>query len=116
MAGEIQTVSDNDNKTVDIKDFPPPPPTPGEEVTIRGSQVTIKKDESGRATALILSGKLILLPPHAADDLLPLMEPAKTILIKGIQRSEADGFVNINGLPLVRPDEITIDSIKYLVR
>lgn len=113
---EIQTISNNKNETVDIKNIPPPAPTPGRKVIITGNKIEIKKDENGRVMAFVLSNKLIALPPHTADNLLPLIISAKTIVVKGTERSMADGFININSLPLVRPDEIRIDSINYLVR
>ncbi len=115
-AGEIQTISNNKNETADVKNILPPPPSRGNEVTITGNKIEIKKDETGKATAFVLSNKLIVLPPHAAEDLLALITSAKTIKIKGTERSDTAGFVNINGLCLVQPDEITIDSVTYLVR
>lgn len=116
ISNEIQIISNNKNESVNIRDIAPPPPTPGNDVTVNGNKIEIKKDDNGNTNAFVLSNKLIMLPPHVAENLLPMIENAKTITVKGNERSNADGFVNINGLNLVRPDSIIIDGTNYLVR
>lgn len=113
---ELQTIISNNNEPLNIRDIPPPPPTQGNEIVIGGNNHIIKTSDDGRANAFILSGKLIALPPHASETLLPLINNAKIILVKGYERSNSDGFVNINNLNLIKPYSIMIDSINYLVR
>lgn len=116
LSNELQTISNDNNNMLDIKMIVPPSPTAGNNITVTGKIIKIKSDNNGNQNAFELSNKLIVLPPHAAKALLPLIENAKTIVVKGDERNNADGFVNINGLSLVRPESIIIDSINYLVR
>ncbi len=116
MNNKLQSITNNKNETINIRDIPPPPPTQGSQTTVSGNKPAIKTDDKGRANAFILSGRLIALPPHAAEALMPLISDAKMIVVKGYERSNTDGFVNINSLSLIKPYSIMIDSVQYLVR
>lgn len=65
---------------------------------------------------LMLTGKVIKLPPHMAHELLPLINQAKTITVKGYMRDSTDGFLSDSGLPVVRPISVKIDSVIYKIR
>lgn len=114
-ANALQIIT-NAHRTLYIDEIAPPPPAQGNEVTVSGTSVQIKKDEGGKINSFVLSGKLIALPPHEAETIVPLLTGAKKIMVKGSERDTVNGFVNINGLQLLKPSVITIDSISYLVR
>jgi len=101
--------------TINVHDIPPPKPVPGNEVVVTGNKLQWQSDDDGQAGDFILSGKLIALPPHVKESLLPLLKNAHSIIIKGYERNAADGFVNISGLILIKPFAITIDSVNYIV-
>ena len=112
---ELQTITGSQH-TIDIHNTPPPPPVQGIDVTVTGSNPQLTTGDNGKPNAFILSNKLIVLPPHAADNLFPLIDKANIITVKGYERSSESGEVNISGLNLVRPYSLSIDSINYLVR
>lgn len=112
---ELETIS-YENKTLDIQSILPPPPATGKNGSITGNKVSFRKDENGRVAAFIVDGRLIRLPPHTGTNLIALLEKAKSISVKGNERSNEDGFVNAEGLRLFRADEIKIDSVNYLLR
>lgn len=103
------------NKNIDVHDVPPPPPETGKEITLTSNKTEWQNNDVHNNN-LIVSGKLIALPPHAKENLMPLIKNAHSILIKGYERSTANGFVNMSGLTLVRPFAVTIDSTNYLIR
>jgi hypothetical protein len=114
---EMISVSSSDSsKTFDVHDMGPPAPGRGNEVEVKGNAIKLITNDRGDVNAFILSGKLIALPPHVRQTLLPLITNAHEIDVKGIERNAADGFLNIGGLDLVKPLEITIDTINYLVQ
>ena len=111
----IAIQSNVNNKKIDVHDIPPPPPEIGKAITISSNKIQWQNNDAQNSN-LIVSGRLIALPPHAKESLLPLIKNAHSILIKGYERNAANGFVNMSGLILLRPDAITIDSINYLIR
>lgn len=104
------------DKTVNINEIPPPPPAPGKEIEVKGNTIELKSDESGHVTGFVLSGKMIELPLHTAETLLPLMRQAHEITVKGYRPAAMDGFVNISGMPFIKPVSITIDNINYVIQ
>lgn len=102
--------------TINVHDIPPPRPATGNEVLIKGKTIQWQKDDNNQPVDFILSGKLIALSPHARKSLLPLLNNARSITVKGYERNAADGFVNISGLIMVKPYAITIDSVNYIVQ
>lgn len=111
----ISITTNGSDKMIEIKSIPPPPPEQGEEVEITGTGIEIKKDAAGRTKAFILSGRLIAVPPHAADNLEPLLNKVQTITVRGNKRNASDGFVNSNGLAVIKPYSITINGTIYLI-
>lgn len=108
--------SDALGKAINVHDIPPPPPSRGNEVEVKGNSVELKIDDKGHVRAFILAGKLIDLPPHTQETLLPLLKNAHQIVIKGYKRSASDGFINSSGLDLIKPYIITIDNISYVIQ
>lgn len=115
MNNELRKITDRHNHLVDLRSIPPPPPSRGDEVTVSGNKFYIRKDEEGRMIGFVLAGTLVVLPPQVADNLIPMMLNAQELTVKGQQRSEEDGFVNIYG-KVLRPSSITIDHQTYLVQ
>jgi hypothetical protein len=103
-------------KTVFIHDIPPPPPSRGDEIEVKGSAAKFKLDDNGKVSAFILADKIIELHPGMIETLVPLLQQAKEIIVKGYERGMGNGFVNVTGFPLVKPYNITIDKINYVVQ
>ncbi|WP_205748172.1 hypothetical protein [Dyadobacter luticola] len=106
----------NSTEKLLLHEIHPPRPSQGKEVNITGSTFIESPKNHGPEQSFLLSGKLILLPPHMAQTLFPILRNAKHILVKGYERDSLDGFVNISGQQVVRPYEITIDSATYLIQ
>ncbi len=103
-------------RQLEVAALPPPAPMAGEamELTARGPVKTVAYG-NGDATGFSVPGYLVELPPPAAGSLLPmLLRPGAAIVIKGYRR-RPDGFVNRDGLQVIRPYDIAIDSIHYLL-
>lgn len=115
MNNELRTITDRRNHLVDLRSIPPPPPSRGDEVTVSGNKFYIRKDEEGRMIGFVLAGTLVVLPPHIAENLMPMILTAQELTVKGQQRSDEDGFVNVYG-KVLRPSSITIDHQTYLVQ
>lgn len=113
--GELKKITDEHNREFDFSSIAPPLPSRGRDVSVSGSKFYIRKDEGGRTNGFVIGGMLVILPPHVADNLMPMIMTAKTITVKGQQRSDQDGFVNIDG-QVLRPSSITIDSLTYLIQ
>jgi hypothetical protein len=115
MHNELRTIGTSKDNLVNLQSILPPPPSDGKNVWLTGSKYTIREDSHGRTTGFEFGGKYIVLPPHIAGELLPKLSVAGTIEVKGKQRSDQDGFVNMYG-GLVRPEVIIIDNMNYLVQ
>ena len=105
----------NNNSPLVIHNIPPPKPSTGSDIMVVGSAIQWQQDEDGKNMRFILSGKLVALPLRAAENLTALLKNAHSIVVKGVARNAADGFVNSSGLLLVKPRSITIDSINYII-
>ncbi len=112
---ELRKIRDAHNQEFDLSNIAPPLPSRGNDVSVSGSKFYIRKDEGGRTTGLVIGGMLVVLPPHVADNLTPIILTARKITVKGQQRSDQDGFVNVDG-QVLRPSSITIDSLTYLIQ
>jgi hypothetical protein len=103
-------------KMFDVHSIPPPPPMPASISEISGKEIHLRFDEEGKANAFVLSSKLVELKPATAETLVPLLQNAGKIIVKGFERDTSSGFVNITGFPLIRPTMITIDNTNYIVQ
>ncbi len=103
------------NEVVSISDIPPPPPAAGEPIELSGTVDSLITGGHGEVSGLVVNGYRIVLPPHLAHSIAPLLQQGKTIAIKGYERSSDDGFVNADKRKLVKPYRLTIDSTDYLL-
>ena len=109
---ELKSIVNNKLGTkVDLARISAPIPREGIQLEIRG----IPSFNSNKNT-FMLAGKVVRLPPHMAQELFPLINQAKTIIVKGYMRDSTDGFLSDSGLPVVKPSSIKIDSVIYKVR
>lgn len=106
----------NSRVSVDLAQIPAPFPRKGFEVEITGIPSEDIENKYRPNTSFILSGKLISIPPHMARDLLPLINQAKKVKVKGQMRDTTEGFLSISGMKVVKPNFIQIDSITYKIR
>ena len=98
---ELVSISSRDSgSTCNVVDIALPPPSAGSEVEVKGTTIQLVYNDKYDVNAFILSGRLIALPRHVRDNLLPLISNAHEIDIKGIERNDSDGFVNVRGLNL----------------
>lgn len=102
--------------TVDLGQIPAPLARKGFDVEVKGHPSKNFEPDDQRQTNFVLAGKLILLPPHMAQELLPIISSAKIILVKGLMRDSTEGFLSGSGLNVVKPSSIQIDSVTYMVR
>jgi hypothetical protein len=98
-----------------IRDMPPPPPEKGSEVEVTGHDPQFRLDDHGKVGAFILGDKIVELRPGIGGSLIPLLQQAKEITIKGYERGTERGFVNSYGLAVVKPNSILIDKTSYLL-
>jgi len=103
-------------KELDLSAIPAPFPRKGVDVQIRAYPPWNFSLDNGREKTLVLSDKRILLPPHMAHELFPIISQAKVILVKGYMRDSAEGFVTASGKNVLKPNTIQIDSITYKIR
>jgi hypothetical protein len=101
---------------INLAKIPAPVSRKGFEVEIKGNIAQDLNPEQEPGYAFILSGKLILLPPHMAQELFPLIRRAKMILVKGYMRDSSEGFLSASGKPVVKASAIQLDSITYKIR
>lgn len=109
---ELKCIINNVLQTkVNLEDIPAPVPKKGIEIEIEG----IPSLHSNENT-LLLSGKMVTLPPHMARELFPLINQAKIITVKGFMRDSTDGFLSESGFPVVKPISLKIDRVVYKIR
>lgn len=104
-------VNDKLGTKVDLTRIPAPIPREGIQIEIQGIP-SFNNNEN----TFLLAGKVVKLPPHMAHELFPLINQAKTIMVKGYMRDSTDGFLSDSGLPIVKPISIKIDGVIYKVR
>lgn len=110
---ELENVTTNIQLNIDI--IPPPHPTDGIEVTLEGRIQKFKLDEKGEISGFILEGHIVDIPPHLAKNIAPLLKEAEKIALKGYLRPNTAGFINITGLPFIKPFTIKINDTDYLL-
>jgi len=109
---ELKSIVNSKVETkVDLTQIHAPIPREGFKIEIQGIP-SLNTNEN----TLILAGRVVKLPPHMAHQLFPLINQAKTIMVKGYMRDSTDGFLSDSGLPVVRPVSIKIDSVIYRIR
>lgn len=101
--------------SLNINDIAPPPPVEGKEVELTGTITSYKRDDHGMINGFVINNYIVQLPPHAVQNIVPLLQNAKQISVKGFVRDTTNGFVNISGLMLVKPSSINIDKTNYLL-
>ncbi|MBE9462697.1 hypothetical protein ACFP1I_09330 [Dyadobacter subterraneus] len=101
---------------LDLSRLPAPLPSRGFEVAFKGKPNKISGLGNADNTGFVLAGKRIVLPPHMAKELIPLISRAKIVLVKGQMRDSTQGFMSATGLNVVKPSSIQIDSVIYKVR
>lgn len=106
---------ESDERAVDLSAIPAPSPRRGIAVEVKGSATQDFQDSPEPHRNFVLSGKLITVPPHVADQLLPLIARAKVIVVRGHMRDTTEGFLSASGKPVIRANSIQIDSITYKV-
>lgn len=102
--------------SIDLSNIPAPAPRKGFEVEIKGNTKQDLKIAAGTNNNFVLSGKLISVPPHIAQELFPLIKQAKMILVKGYMRDSTEGFLSASGLPVVKANLIQLDDVTYKLR
>ncbi len=105
--------SDELHQELNLAGIPPPPPRSGSLVELSGRPVL--HNETKGVRFFTLSGRRIALPPKSSDILLPMIAGTSLVVVKGEQRDSTDGFVSLDGLPLVRARQISIDGINYIL-
>lgn len=114
---ELRYLQDQSTKSeADLTAIPAPAPREGIEVKVKGISGTDLSIQPGQENAFVLSGKLVLLPPHMARELLPLIRRARVIFVKGKMRDSTEGFVSASGKPVIKANLIRLDSITYKIR
>lgn len=114
---ELKNLRSKFQKTnVDLGQIPAPAPRKGIEVALKGVVSKDPKYGNDMETNFILAGKQVLLPPHMARELLPLIRRANIILVKGYMRDSTQGFLSASGMNVIKPSLIQIDSITYKIR
>lgn len=109
---ELKSIVNNKLETkVDLTQIHAPIPRKGIKIEIHGIPSLSRNENS-----FMLAGKVVKLPPHMAHQLSPLINQAKTIMVKGYMRDSTDGFLSDSGLPVVKPSSIKIDSVIYKIR
>jgi hypothetical protein len=103
------------NAVLSIKNIQLALPAAGKPVELEGMVDSLITGGRGEVTGLIINGYGVMLPPHLAVSIAPLLQQGKPVSIKGYERSISDGFVNISKYPLVKPYRMTIDSTDYLL-
>ncbi len=99
---------------VQVPAIPPPRPAAGRAVTLHGP-FEVRNGPDGPA-GWTQADRWVPLPRPARPVLEPLLRDAKTVVTHGYERDSAAGFVNIQGFPVVKPDQVTIDGNRYDVR
>lgn len=97
------------------RDIHPLPPSTGRQVELSGPFIS-KNDSNQQQYGFIQMNKLVVLPPHTRQSLEPLLKKAKTISVRGYERDARSGFVNMEGLTVVRPYQVIINGVTYDVR
>ena len=114
---ELKYLQNKDARILfDLSQIPAPLPRKGFEVEVKGKPSKDLRIEAGRENSFVLEDKLVSLPPHMARDLLPLINQAKFIIVKGQMRDSTEGFLSLSSLKIVKPSSIQIDSITYKIR
>lgn len=111
----IVSITNTAEETFDLRKIPPPTPAPGKMVTVEGTNVQLNTDNQNHVMSMVLADKIIVLPRHVQQSLLPLLSSAHHITVEGYERNPEDGFVNKSGFNLVKPVAIIIDSVKYTI-
>ena len=112
----LLSISNKDNsrflKLADIKNTPV---DKGISSNIIIKNYKINFDDKDQANAIISNNYFIDIKPHILKEIIPLMDKAKKIEIKGLIRSE-NGFVNSNGYKYLKAESLILDERIYLLK
>lgn len=111
---ELKSVRSS-SPVLELRTIPPQAPASGKKIEISGKAGNYKLDEKGMVTGIIIQKYLIDLPRGLVKNILPVLKDSSEVRIKGYERSVNEGFVNLNGLIVVKPYAISIDKTDYLL-
>ncbi|WP_291036943.1 hypothetical protein [Dyadobacter sp. 50-39] len=114
---ELKALKNNSSNTeIILSDISPPAPSAGTEAEVRGNAAHDLEIGTSPGNTFMLSKKQISLPPHMAEELLPLIRRAGNIVVKGKMRDSTQGFVSASGHPVIQATLVQLDSISYKIR
>lgn len=105
----------NNDQYLNLTDIKNNPVDKGTNISIILKNYKINFDSKNQANAIISDNYFIDLRPHILKEIMPLMDKAKKIEIKGLLRSE-NGFVNSNGYKYLKAESLILDEQIYLLK
>ncbi|WP_307445838.1 MULTISPECIES: hypothetical protein [Chryseobacterium] len=112
----ISLASEDGKNTFDTRGIPPPKPSPGKEIRIKGTVSGWIRSRQNETTGFVIGRKTVMLNPEESRILAPLLIKAKQVEVTALERDANDGTINTLQFPPVKVKEITIDSIVYKIR
>lgn len=104
------------NQSVEVERLRPPAPSEGKvaEITITHPRVALNSNND--ATGLISGDILVEIKPHVMKTILPLIQNDATIIVKGIERTSSEGFVNVGHHRIIHAISVEVNNKTYIVR
>jgi hypothetical protein len=103
------------HKSFDLHAHQPPRLDSGQDISLTITDYKFNVDDRNNPNGIIYNNYLVEIKPHLLEQLIPLIEKAERINVKGRIRNREKGFVNKHRYKIIKAFSIELDKKTYLL-